>query len=52
MITSNEIDNKIQEFRKEYVNATISRRQTILLQVRALKLAKERLEGKNTRWVK
>lgn len=35
-------DKEIEEFRKEWIDATIPRRKTIELQVRALKLAKEK----------
>ncbi len=44
MKTVSEYNKRIQAYRDEYVTATITRRQTIILQVKALVIAKELAE--------
>ena len=47
MITLQELNKRIQDFREEWVTAGGDRRKTILLQVRALKIAEEKILKKN-----
>lgn len=50
MLTIQEIEDKLQKLRDEYKDpeTTISRQETILLQARALKIAREKLLKKKT----